>query len=650
MSNQIIKGKDEIGIFALGGLGEVGKNMYCIEYLNQIFIIDSGILFPDEHLLGVDYVIPDYQYLIDNQEKIVGLFITHGHEDHIGGIPFMLRKVKVPKIYAAGIAVDLIKNKMAEHKDVPMPKIVEFNQDSVFKFKGDIVLSFIRLCHSIPDSYAFVFKTPYGNIMTTGDFKVDLTPLGPGIEWEKLAQLGKEGVLLLMADSTNATVEGYTQSEKKIGSSIGDLFSRINSRIIVATFASNIYRIQQVVEASVKHNRKIAVFGRSMKKTIEVGIKIGYIKVPNSTFIDENDVNKYKANELTLLCTGSQGEPMAALSRVASGAHKQIKLIPGDTVIFSSSPIPGNQEGVNKTINLLFKAGANVITHSPITDTHTSGHAAQGDIKLLQSILKPTYFMPVHGEYRMQRVHGDLAVECGCPKENVFIMENGDVLALSNRGARISGHVTAGDVYIDGDTIGDIDSAIIKERKSLSEDGLFSIVMTIDISKRKVILEPQVVSRGFIYMKDNEALTKGFANKAKAYVSNELSQHSIINVNNLKNGLADYLSKIIFEATDRKPLVIPIFMQLQSKENKQASKNQTKSNKPKPALTLNSNDSKKEKAKKTVQTEEKTKINKNVKTKQVSKNQEKKPEEKSKPKKMVQKKKKPILVSKTNEE
>lgn len=568
MSNHIIKGKDEIGIFALGGLGEVGKNLYCIEYLNQIFVIDSGILFPDEHLLGVDYVIPDYQYLIDNQEKIVGLFITHGHEDHIGGIPFMLRRVKIPKIYAAGIAVELIKNKMAEHKDIQMPKIVPFNADSVFKFR-EVELSFIRLCHSIPDSYAFVFSTPYGKIMTTGDFKFDLTPLGPEIEFDKLANLGKEGLLLLMADSTNATVEGYTQSEKKIGKSIFELFSRANSRIIVATFASNIYRIQQVVEASVKHNRKVAVFGRSMKKTIEVGLQIGYIKAPKTTFIEENEINRYRANELTLLCTGSQGEPMAALSRIASGTHKQIKLIPGDTVIFSSSPIPGNQEGVNKTINLLFKAGANVITHSPINDTHTSGHAAQGDIKLLQCLLHPKYFMPVHGEYRMQRVHGDIAIECGCKKENVFIMENGDVLALSDRGARISGHVQAGDVYIDGDTIGDIDTATIKERKSLSEDGLFSIVLTIDMSKKKIILEPQVVSRGFIYMKDNEALTKEFVQKAKAFVSQELSKQNIINLNSLKNSLAEYLLKIIYEATDRKPLIIPIFMQLQSGDAKQ---------------------------------------------------------------------------------
>lgn len=565
MSIHNIKGKDEIGVFALGGLGEVGKNMYCLEYRNQLFIIDSGILFPDEHLLGVDYVIPDYQYLIENQTKIVGLFITHGHEDHIGGIPFMLKKVKIPKIYAAGVSVELIKNKLAEHKDVTLPQIVDFNQDSIFKFKDGIELSFVRMCHSIPDSYAFVFKTPYGNIITTGDFKVDLTPLGPGIEFDKLTKLGQEGVLLLMADSTNATVEGYTQSEKRIGESIKELFAHINSRIIVATFASNIYRVQQIVDASVSCNRKVAIFGRSMKKTIEVGCAVGYIKCPKTTFIEENEINNYEPHELTILCTGSQGEPLAALSRVAGGTHRQIKLIPGDTVIFSSSPIPGNQEGVNKTINLLFKNGANVITHSPITDTHTSGHASQGDLKLLQTLLRPKYFMPVHGEYRMQKVHANLAIECGIEKENTFILENGDVLALGARGARISGHVQAGDVYIDGGTIGDINSTIIRERKILSDDGLFSVVMTIDSTKRRVVLEPQVVSRGFIYMKDNEALTKGFANAAKQFVNNQLSTHKVINLNQLKMDLSDYLTSLILDSTDRKPIVIPIFMVVQGK-------------------------------------------------------------------------------------
>lgn len=553
--------KKDLAFFALGGLGEVGKNMYILEYANQIFIIDAGILFPDEHLLGVDYVIQDYTYLKKNQEKIVGLFITHGHEDHIGGIPFLLKHVTIPKIYASGIAIDLIQNKLMEYKDMPQVQIVEFKSHFTYTFK-EIELSFIRLNHSIPDSFAFVFKTPYGNLVHTGDFKFDFTPVGPQAEYEKLAKLGAEGVLCLCADSTNALVPGFTESEKKIGNSIKDLFKRIDSRIIVATFASNIYRVQQIIEASVMNKRKVAVFGRSMEKTIEVGQQVGYIRCPKDTIIEAEDINKFKPEELTLLCTGSQGENLAALSRIASGTHKTIKLIPGDTIIFSSSPIPGNQEGVNKTINLLFKNGANVITHSPLTDTHTSGHASQGELKLMQTLLKPKYFIPVHGEYRMQRVHAELAIECGIKRENTFILENGDVFCINERGGRISGRVESGEVYIDGTQIGDISSNIIKERKVLSEDGLFALVITIDMQKRTLPIEPQVVSRGFIYMKDSEELTKKFISQTKDYLIKELAKMKILNLNALKYGLSDFLSKLIYDETDRKPMVLPIFMEL----------------------------------------------------------------------------------------
>ena len=560
-----IKSRNEIGIFALGGLGEVGKNMYVIDYLDQLFIVDSGILFPDEHLLGVDYVIPDYTYLEENEQRIVGLFITHGHEDHIGGIPFLLKRVKIPKIYAAGVTVDLIENKLEDYPDLlSKTQIVEFKSHFVYKFKG-VEVSFIRLNHSIPDSMAIVFKTDLGTIIHTGDFKIDLTPVGPGAEFDKLAKVGAEGVLCLLADSTNALREGYSESEKKIGSSIKELFSKIEERIIVATFASNMFRVQQIVQACVETNRHIAIFGRSMEKTVEIGQQIGYIKAPKGTIIDATEINNYKSSELCFLCTGSQGEPLAALSRVANGSHKYIKLIPGDTIIFSSSPIPGNQEGVNRTINLLFKHGANVITHSPITDTHTTGHAAQGELKLMLTLLKPKYFMPIHGEYRMQRVHGDLAVETGVKPENVFVCENGDVLVINENSARIGGHVTAGDVYIDGSGVGDISSSIIKERKALSEDGMFSLVITID-SKQKVLpIEPQVVSRGFIYMKDSEALTKRFVDEAKNYLNNEMAKVKLVNLNVLKTGLTEYLSRFIYMKTDRKPIVIPIFMDLARK-------------------------------------------------------------------------------------
>lgn len=557
-----IKSRSEIGIMALGGVGEVGKNMYVIDYLEQLFIIDSGILFPDEHLLGVDYVIPDYTYLEENQHKIVGLFITHGHEDHIGGIPFLLKRVKIPKIYAAGVTVDLIENKLEEYPDLlSKTQIVEFKSHFVYKFKG-VEISFIRLNHSIPDSFAIAFKTDLGTIVHTGDFKIDLTPVGPGAEYDKLAALGVSGVLCLLADSTNALREGFSESERKIGASIKELFSRVENRIIVATFASNMFRVQQIVQACVECNRKIAIFGRSMEKTIEIGQQIGYIKAPKGTIIDAGEINSYKANELCFLCTGSQGEPLAALSRVANGSHKFIKLIPSDTIIFSSSPIPGNQEGVNRTINQLFKRGANVITHSPITDTHTTGHAAQGELKLMLTLLKPKYFIPVHGEYRMQRVHADLAIETGVKKENTFIIENGDVIAINEHSARYAGHVTAGDVYIDGNGIGDISSSIIKERKSLSEDGMFSLVITIDSKNKTLPIEPQVVSRGFIYMKDSEELTKFFVEEAKAYLRNEMAKVKMVNLNILRHGLTEQLGRTIYLKTDRKPIIIPIFMDI----------------------------------------------------------------------------------------
>lgn len=556
--------KNELGIFALGGLGEVGKNMYCIEYQNQIFIIDSGILFPDEHLLGVDYVIPDFTYLEQNQAKIVGLFITHGHEDHIGGIPFLLKKVNIPKIYAAGVAVDLIQNKLEDYPELlSKTQIVEFKSHFKFQF-NKVELSFIRLNHSIPDSFAFVFTTDLGTIMHTGDFKIDFTPVGPGAEYEKLAELGQKGLLCLLADSTNSLKEGFTESERKIGRSINELFAKVEGRIIVATFASNIYRIQQIVDACVACNRKIAVFGRSMEKAIEVGQQIGYITPPKGTIIETSEINKFKPEELCFLCTGSQGEPLAALSRVANGSHKTIKLIPGDTIIFSSSPIPGNQEGVNRTINQLFKNGANVITHSPITDTHTSGHASIGEQKLLLTLLKPEYFIPIHGEYRMQRVHGNTAIECGVDPNKVFIIENGEVIAFSENGVRNAGHIHAGEVFIDGTGIGDISSSILKERKYLSEDGMFSLVITIDIAKKEIPFEPQVVSRGFIYMKNSEELTKSIVLSAVEFLNQEMAKTKALNLNALKHSLTEYLNQLIYSKTDRKPIVIPVFMPIET--------------------------------------------------------------------------------------
>ncbi len=552
----------ELGIFALGGLGEVGKNTYIYEIEDQIFIVDAGILFPDEHLLGIDYVIPDYTYLLENEERIVGLFITHAHEDHIGGIPYLLKKVNIPKIYASGIAVDLIEYKLLEHPDIKPPKIEEYKSHYKYSFKH-VELSFIRLNHSIPDMFGFVFRTPQGILFHTGDFKIDFTPVGPAAEYDKLAAIGSEGVLCLLSDSTNAERDELIPSDSKIGKSINELFSRMSGRIIIATFASNMYRIQQIIESSVLNNRKVAVFGRSMERAIEAGMQTGYIKAPKDTIVSGEQVNRVKPNELTILVTGSQGEPLAALSRIANGSHRQIKAMPGDTVIFSSSPIPGNQEGINRTINKLFRLDVEVITHGPLADTHTSGHGAQQDLKLMLSLIRPKMFIPMHGEHRMLKHHKELAMDCGVKEENILIMDNGDVAAITQDSIRLAGKVTAGEVYIDGTGIGDIGSTVIKERKLLSEEGLFSVVLSVNTQTKKLVNEPTIISRGFIYMKGNEEITQSLANEAKKIVVAELGK-KLYNELNLKQAVIDHLNQKIFDLTQRRPLVIPIVVDLKS--------------------------------------------------------------------------------------
>jgi len=559
MKNPLLR-SGEIGIFALGGLGEVGKNMYIYEIEDQIFIVDSGILFPDDHLLGIDYVIQDFTYLVENQDRIVGLFITHGHEDHIGSIPYLLRQVQIPKIYAAGIAVDLIEYKFVEHHGIKVPQIEVYKSHYKYNFKN-VEISFIRMTHSIPDMFGIVFKTAEGTIFHTGDFKVDLTPVGPPAEFDKLAKIGSEGVLCMCSDSTNAERDELIVSDSKIGKSINELFSRIEGRIIIATFASNLYRIQQIIEAAVLNKRKIAVFGRSMDRAIEAGMQTGYIKMPKNTLVKGDSLKRLRPEEVTLLVTGSQGEPLAALSRIANGSHRQVQAMPGDTVIFSSSPIPGNQEGVNRTINQLFRQDVNVITHGPIADTHTSGHGAQNDLKLILSLVKPKLFIPIHGEHRMLKHHKQLAIDCGVNPNNILIMDNGMVAAVSKNGIRYAGKVTSGEVYIDGRGIGDIGSSIIKERKVLSEEGLFSVIFSINSDKKKLINSPTVISRGFIYMKGNEALTSSLANEAKKVAEEEIKKKNY-SEKLLKQSVIDVLNKKIYQLTQRKPIVLPIVIDL----------------------------------------------------------------------------------------
>ena len=547
----------ETKVFALGGLGEVGKNMYCIMHGNEIIIIDAGMSIPASDLLGVDYVIPDFSFLKKNESKIKALFITHGHEDHIGAIPFLLQTVNIPFIYAPNQAVGLIRKKL-EDRNIQYKNLITYEEKTKIKFKS-MQVEFFRTTHSIPDSHGICVTTPNGTIVATGDFKFDFTPIGPMANLHKMAQIGSRGVTLLLSDSTNALNEGISLSESKVDTALSEVIKRETGRIIIATFASNIYRLKHIVDTCKRNNRKIAVFGRSMENNIEISINGGYIK-NKSIFVTPEEANKLPNDQVCLLCTGSQGEPLAALSRIADGSHKQIKLQSDDVVIFSSSAIPGNAAAIGRTINKLYMKGIKVFTNTSLENVHSSGHGNEEELKLMIRLIKPKYFMPFHGEYRMLKKHADIGVMCGMPKENTFVLGNGEMLSINKGIVKRGEIIQAEDVYVDGNRIGDVSTAVMKDRKIMANDGIIIVIANIDTNKTSLLGNPNIITRGFVLVNENEQLLKNLEKISKTAIISKLK--SPINYNDIKQEIINSISSYAFTKTGRKPIVLPVIMDI----------------------------------------------------------------------------------------
>ena len=553
------KETNETKIVVLGGLGEVGKNMYCVMHKDAIVIIDAGVSFPESELMGIDYVLPDFTFLKENEDKIKALLITHGHEDHIGGIPFLLQSINIPAIYAPNHAKELIAVKLQD-RNLRYDNLYVYTENTKLKFK-EIEIEFFRTTHSIPDSHGISINTPDGRIITTGDYKFDLTPIGPMADLYKMATLGEQGVDLLIGDSTNALNEGFSNSESVVDETLGEMFAKCkNNRIIIATFASNIYRVKHIFETCYKHNRKICIFGRSMENNINISINGGYID-HKELLISPEEANNLKPGEVTLLCTGSQGEPLAALSRISNGTHKQIKLRPDDVVIFSSSAIPGNALSISKTVNKLYLKGVKVYTNTSLSDLHTSGHANEEEVKLMIRLTKPKYIMPFHGDYRMLKKQADIGINCGIPKENTFILKNGDTLVMKDHVITKGDSMPGADIYVDGNRIGQIGSAVIKDRQIMANDGILVVIANVDMKKRELLIKPNITTRGFILVNENEELIHKIETKAETTIKTSL-QDQKTNFASLKTELTEVLYPFIYNLTGRKPIILPIILDI----------------------------------------------------------------------------------------
>ena len=558
-SNSIFKAS-KLKIIPLGGLHEVGKNITVFEYENEMIVVDCGLSFPEDDMLGIDLVIPDITYLEKNVDKIKGLIITHGHEDHIGSVPYLLKKINIP-IYAPRLACGLIRNKLEEHKLLRSTKLTEVMQGQTISLGKNFKVEFIRSSHSIPDSVMLAITTPAGNILHTGDFKVDYTPIdGKIMDFGRIAELGNQGILALMSDSTNAERKGFTMSESSIGEVFDKLFLNCTKRIVVATFASNVHRVQQIVNSAVKYRRKIAVCGRSMINMIETAKELGYIECPDNIFIDIDMINKYTDEQLVIITTGSQGEPMSALTRMAAGDHRKVKITQNDLVIISATPIPGNEKFVSKVIDDLMQIGAEVV-YSSLETIHVSGHACQEEQKLILALARPKYFIPVHGEYRQLIAHSETAQSMGIDKDNIIMMSNGRVLEISNEGAELTTSVPSGRVLVDGLGVGDVGSIVLRDRQHLSQDGLIVIVLTMDSSTGEVVAGPDVISRGFVYVRESENLM----DDVKSVVRHEIKkceERGITDWATIKSATRENLRDYIFMKTKRNPMIIPIIMEV----------------------------------------------------------------------------------------